>query len=173
MEKRNIVNLNEVEFEDCSFGKNYQIKSSPLAKLMGSQKLGFHVEILAPKKFSCPYHFHHMDEELFLVLEGIAMLRHNNQYREVHEGDLILFTAGSENAHQFYNHTNQDFKFFALSSRDLLEVCEYPDSNKIAVMGKTLPIKIFQGDETVSYLTGEEDPRQYWDPAYLKQKENS
>ncbi len=75
MKWKNIININEVEFEAWSAGENYQGQAAELSKTIGTQKLAFHIEILSPKKFSCPYHFHHSEEELFLALEGKAILR--------------------------------------------------------------------------------------------------
>ena len=134
MKWKNIINLESLKYVPAQAGEHYQHQSAPLASEMGAKKLGFHAEILEPKAFSSPYHFHHSEEELFLVIEGQATLRQANQFRIVKQGDLIFFTNSPEGAHQFYNHTNQPFKFLALSTMDPLEICEYPDSNKYAVM---------------------------------------
>ena len=161
----NITNINEVEFKDNSFGENYKGQTAEIAEKMGAKQLGFHLEILQPKKFSCPYHFHHAEEELFLVLEGKAMLRQNGKYREIGEGDLIHFQNGPEGAHHFYNHTDQDFRFLALSTMDHSEVCEYPDSEKVYVAKIK---KVFQHGKAVPYLTDEEEPSKYWVEEHLK-----
>ncbi|MEK6705385.1 MAG: cupin domain-containing protein [Bdellovibrionota bacterium] len=126
---------------------------------------GFHAEILPPGQFSCPYHFHHSEEELFLVLEGKAMLRQANRFREVSKGDLIFFTNSSDGAHQFYNHSHQPFRFLALSTMDDFEVCEYPDSKKINV---TKIKKVFQGGTDVDYLKDEENPSRFWPKEHLR-----
>ncbi len=126
---------------------------------MGAEKLGFHVEILEPKKFSCPYHFHHLEEELLIVFEGNAMLRQSNEFRELKPGDIVHFKPGPEAAHHIYNHTDKPFKFFALSIMDYSEVCEYPDSQKIMVAKIK---KVFQRGKEVPYITGEESPEQNW-----------
>lgn len=131
---------------------------------MGAKKLGFHAEILPPGAFSCPYHFHHSEEELFLVLEGEATLRQNNEFRRVTRGDLIFFPNSPEGAHQFYNHSDKPFRFLALSTMDHFEVCEYPDSKKINVSKVK---KVFQGVSSVDYWHGEENPRSFWPKEYL------
>jgi uncharacterized cupin superfamily protein len=131
---------------------------------MGANKLGFHAEILPPKCFSCPYHFHHSEEELFLVLEGEATLRQADRFRKVAKGDLIFFPNNPEGAHQFYNHTDRPFKFFALSTMDKFEVCEYPDSKKTYIARIK---KLFQLGQEVDYWQGEEDPKRFWPKEYL------
>ncbi len=136
-----------------------------IPRVGGSSPLG-HPKIISACTFgsSCPYHFHHSEEELFLVLSGKAMLRQNDQFREVVAGDLIHFSNSPEGAHQFYNHTDQPFRFLALSTIDALEVCEYPDSGKIMV-GKLR--KVFQKDSAVEYIKGEETPANKWPKQYL------
>src|SRR4051794_15258301 len=110
---KNIVNLENLEFKSEGTDEHYDYAFAPaaLGKSLGAQKLGFNVSLLPPKQFSCPYHFHHSEEELFLVLEGKAILRQNGEFREVVKGDLIVFPTGPEGAHQFYNHTASPFKY--------------------------------------------------------------
>ena len=42
------------------------------------------------------------------------MVRQDDEFYEIKEGDLVWFKTGS--AHQFYNHTDSTFLFFALSN---------------------------------------------------------
>ena len=37
-----------------------------------ARKLGISIDIVAPGKRGCPYHFHHAQEEAFVILEGPA-----------------------------------------------------------------------------------------------------
>jgi len=166
---KNIVNLNNLEFESDYSRENYKYDVAPAAysSKLGAKKLGFNVSALPPGQFSCPYHFHHSEEELFLVLDGKAMLRQANQFREVIKGDLIFFSTDPEGAHQFYNHTDRPFKYLALSTLDELDVCEYPDSKKINVRKLK---KIYQAGSEVDYLKDEESPAQYWPKEHLGSK---
>jgi uncharacterized cupin superfamily protein len=163
----NVVNLEKLEFEagPGQLNENYKYDWAPVVSKMGAQKLGFNVSILPPGQFSCPYHFHHAEEELFLILEGSAMLRQAGQYREVTKGDLILFRTGPEGAHQFYNHTDRPCKMFALSKLDPLDLGEFPDSKKLSVRKLK---KVFQNSAEVEYLRDEEDPAKYWPKEYLR-----
>jgi uncharacterized cupin superfamily protein len=163
---KNIVNLKNLEFEPDHSMENYKYDFAPEvnAKEMGAQKLGYNVSRLLSGQFSCPYHFHYSEEELFLVLEGNAMLRQADQYREVMKGDLIFFSTNVEGAHQFYNHTDSPFVYLALSTLDSLDVCEYPDSKKINVRKLK---KVFQAGAEVEYLKDEENPAQHWPKEFL------
>ena len=164
MSWKNVVNLNTVELKAAERTKNYHYEWTALSPDMGAKKLGFNVSLLQPGDFSCPYHFHHSEEELFLVLEGKAMLRQANQYREVTQGDLMFFSNSPEGAHQLYNHTDQPFRYLALSTKETYEVCEYPDSRKVSVSKIR---KILQDGVEVEYLKDEENPARYWPKEHL------
>ena len=123
----NLLNETQLNFEKFEQGK-YSSSSAEISNLWKTQKLGFHMEILDPGKFSCPYHLHHQEEELFIAFKGSCMVRQDDEFFEIKEGDLIIFKAGV--AHQFYNHTKLPFLFLALSNKEPSEICEYPDSNK-------------------------------------------
>ena len=159
MKFKNIINVNNVEMEDWSMGEAYVGKSADVARKLKSKKLGFHIEILSPKKYSCPYHYHHTEEELFYVLDGEATLRQNNEYQIISKGDLVFFGLGEEYSHQFYNHTDKEFKFIAISNLDKSDIAYYPDSGKVNIR-KTRDI--FKLDDKVPYITDEEDPSKYW-----------
>ncbi len=160
-----VVNLNEdtkIKFDEKNHGKKYVTQSAEVSKLWDAKQLGFHIEILEAGAFSCPYHFHHLEEELFLVLEGKAMVRQDDEFFEVTKGDLILFKAMV--AHQFYNHTDSQFKFLALSNYDANETCEYPDSNK---KWERQTKRLSQHDlMTEDYWKGEESPELKW-PSWI------
>ncbi len=154
----NVVNLDSCSFKDVGQGE-YRGRIAELSSVLGTWHLGFHLEILEPHAFSCPYHFHHAEEELFLVLEGQATLRQSGEFRHVGPGDLVFSGLGEKYAHQFYNHTDQPFRFLALSSRAQWDVCEYPDSGKLNVRGL---FKLFELSSAVEYERGETKPRDFW-----------
>ena len=166
MKFKNIIDVNNVELENWSIGDAYSGKSTEIAQRFKSEKLGFHIEILSPKKFSCPYHYHELEEELFFIIEGSGTLRQNNEYQKVSAGDLIFFGLGENYSHQFYNHTAKDFKFIAISNRDNSDIAIYPDSQKINIRNTR---KIFQMKNSVPYITDEENPSQYWVKSELKE----
>ena len=164
---KNIVNLyadQNLIFQKWTHGK-YSCESAEIGSLWNTQKLGFHIESLDPGAFSCPYHFHHQEEELFIALKGSAMVRQDDEFYEIKEGDLVWFKTGS--AHQFYNHTDSTFLFFALSNKSENEVCEYPDSKK---RWSRKDKKLLQNNVEVSdYFLDEENPNLQW-PEHLIKK---
>jgi len=71
MEWKNIINLKNLNFEIKNRPvKEYDIYSSgPISKEMASGKIYFDIKMLPPGTLSYPYHFHHVIEEFFLILD--------------------------------------------------------------------------------------------------------
>ena len=155
-----LINLFEKEQLDYLKSEHgqYSCESAEISSLWNTQKLGFHMQSLSSKSFSCPYHLHHSEEEVFLAIKGFAMVRQDDQFFEIKEGDLIIFKTGV--AHQFYNHTNLPFLFLAHSNKEPEEICEFPDSNK---KWSRKQKKLFQhGKELENYWKDEENPKKFW-----------
>lgn len=53
----------------------YETLFARLASSTAARRLGASIDIVAPGKRSCPYHFHHGQEEMFVILEGEGTLR--------------------------------------------------------------------------------------------------
>lgn len=138
---RNVINQSDVpnelwKHEHDKFG----LHSREVAVALQARDLGFCIVTLQPGKRSCPYHFHHSEEELFYVLEGSGTLRQGDESGEeqvvLQRGDFASFPAGTGVAHQFINHTSEPFVYLAFSNRLKYDVAEYPDSDKILVRGR-------------------------------------
>ena len=118
--------------------KRFGVVGHELALAVGSKDLGYWVCHLDPGKRSCPYHFHHTEEEMFYILKGTGLVRqgkHGEAEEElaIDPGDVLAYPAGTGIAHQFINNTDQPLVYLAVSNRIPSDVCEYPDSNKILV----------------------------------------
>jgi uncharacterized cupin superfamily protein len=167
-----IISLQDLRLENFkpwNHGESYGGTELPLAEAWGAQALGFHVETLDAGKFSCPYHKHEREEELFIAIKGSCVLRQDGKFRRIHAGELVFFPTGV--SHQFYNPGPEPFVFFALSNRDKEDVCEYPDSRKRMERN---PRRIFQdGQEIKDYWAGEESPGSFWPEEWLKPDEQA
>jgi len=133
--------------------------------MFGAKNLGFHLEILDPKTFSAPFHFHDQEEEMLIVIEGEAVVRFKDRFQKIKAGDLVYFSTGPDSVHQTYNFTDKPFKFFALSSKFPEEKCHYPDSGKY--LDKKIR-KVLENGVEVDYFKNEEDPSVYWPEWALK-----
>ena len=115
-------------------------------------KLGISVDTLAPGMRGCPYHFHHAQEEAFVVLEGQGSLRVAGEMLPITAGDVVFIPPGPEYPHQIVNTSAAPLKFLSISTKDSPEIVEYPDSGKYLAMAKGF-----------SRMHREADDLDYWD----------
>ena len=108
----------------------YETLCARLAKGTAARKLGASIDTVAPGKRSCPYHFHHAQEEMFIILEGAGTLRVAGENLPMRAGDIAFIPPGPEYPHQIVNTSDAPLKYLSISTRDSPEVVEYPDSGK-------------------------------------------
>ena len=158
-----IVAFEEVEWQANEWGP-FRSERRRLAWVAGARRLGFGLWRLAPGERLAPYHFHHVNEEAFLVLEGRAVLRTPEGEREVAAGDVVGCPAGPAGAHAFRGAGEGPCVLLALSTMESPEVMEYPDSDKLYVMVVSPPggdaalrslDAVFRRSDAVEYLEGE------------------
>jgi uncharacterized cupin superfamily protein len=113
----------------------YDSHYARLARGTAAQKLGASFDVLAPGKRGCPYHLHHAQEEMFVVLEGSGTLRVAGEMLPIKAGDVIFIPPGPEYPHQLINTSDVPLKFLSISTMETPEICEYPDSGKYLAEG--------------------------------------
>lgn len=128
-----VTNLEEVPWE--AFGRTpFRGERRRLAKRVGAERLGYSLYRLHPGQRPFPFHFHHVNEELFVVRTGYGQLRVKEGTREIGPGDIVACPPGPQGAHGFLNDRDAPLVYFALSTMIEPEVLEYPDSDKSHVL---------------------------------------
>lgn len=126
-----IRNFNDIAMETSDRAPLYDGgQSARLARGTAAQKLGASIDIVPAGKRSCPYHFHYVEEEMFIVLEGEGTLRVAGEMVPIRAGDTIFIPPGPEYPHQILNTSDKPLKYLSLSINADTEICEYPDSGK-------------------------------------------
>ena len=124
--------------------------------------LGMSLYEVLPGQTQCPYHFHHGNDELLLVLHGRPTLRTPEGERELERGDFVHFPKGPAGAHQVINRSDEPARYIVGSSKASPEVCEYPDSGKVAAASREASTRrerlltVHRFDDEVDYFDGEE-----------------
>src|SRR6185312_5961723 len=149
-----IMNLDAVAFDDVEENGPYTSSRGSIGRHIGAEKLGYNLTVLPPGKVQCPFHNHHGDEEMFLILEGEGELRFGEARYPIRKHDVIACpTGGAEVAHQIINTGTTPLRYLALSTLADVETCEYPDSQKIGVVagrrGERGLRKMFRAETTV------------------------
>jgi len=149
-----IRNFNTVELQREQRDPLYDTLCARLAPGTAATKLGVAVDILAPGKRGCPYHLHHAQEEMFIVLEGEGTLRVAGELLPVTAGDVVFIPPGPDYPHQFINTSGAPMKYLSVSTREKPEICEYPDSGKFLAGANGFDVLQRQAN-TLDYWDGE------------------
>jgi uncharacterized cupin superfamily protein len=139
---RPIVNIADVPLRDGGNGKQFAAKLGRIGGLIGAQKLGCQLHIVAAGQKAFPRHAHHVNEEMFFVLAGEGTYRVGEETYPIREGDVISAPPGdASTAHQIVNTGAGELRYLGFSTRLDPDVVEYPDSNKFAVASMVPPDK--------------------------------
>ena len=132
----------------------YDTRCGRVSDGTAAKKLGAGLDILEPGMRGCPYHTHHAQEEMFVILEGEGSLRVAGEMLPVRSGDVVFIPAGPDYPHQFINTSAAPMKYLSISTQDRPEICEYPDSGKYSVSDR--PFRAVQRLEaSLDYWEGE------------------
>jgi len=149
-----VRNLADVRLERQQREPLYDTLCGGVSDGTAAVKLGAGFDVLAPGKRSCPYHFHHAQEEMFVILEGEGTLRVAGEMVPVHAGDVVFIPPGPMYPHQFINTSAAPMRYLSISTQERPELCEYPDSGKVA--GYTRGLRIIQRPaDSLDYWEGE------------------
>jgi uncharacterized cupin superfamily protein len=153
------VNLDELELETC--GESiYRHQYGVICARIGAKKLGYNLTVLSPGQRANFYHNHHVNEEMFFILEGAGLLRFGNRDYPLRKDDIIACPPGGRDvAHQIINQGSEVLKFIALSTKEPFEIAEFPDSDKLNVVvgdySNLALVGAFKMSSKVSYHDGE------------------
>lgn len=159
-----ILNLDDLDSRDWSHGERFQARLGAIGPRLGCRLLGCNVTVLPPGKAAFPLHNHHVNEELFLVLEGEGEVRIGGSRFAIRTGDVISCPPGGpETAHQIVNTSDTvELRFFAVSTKLSPEIAEYPESGKFGVLAELSPAP--DGTpRTMRFVGRETDGLDYWD----------
>ncbi len=168
MSKKQIINLDEVKVKPRheSFAATgaaadkFDAISGSISRMLGAQKLGYSLTVVPPGKSAFPAHNHHVNEEMFLILEGTGELRVGDTTTAVRKHDVIACPPGGpETAHQIMNNSNADLKYLAISTLQSPEYVEYPDSGKFGVYGE----RVDTNKDSISFVGRVDQGVDYWD----------
>jgi len=158
-----VMNLADVPLTDWQHGEKFTAKIGSFARTIGAQQLGCMLTVVPPGKAAFPYHVHHANEEMFLILAGTGEYRFGGRTYPIRAGDVLSAPAGgAELAHQIVNTGGEEMRYLGISTMLSPEAVEYPDSGKFAIWSRPHP----SGDRAklgLRFIGRREMSINYWD----------
>lgn len=155
---RRAVNIGELQLDHWQQGDFFAGSDASFGALLGLKDLGISYNEVPSGKSGCPFHNHHVEEELFVIIDGEGEYRFGSERFAVAKGDVLGAPAGGqETAHQLINTGPGVLIYLVISTKAQTEIVEYPDSGKFLA-------KTNRADETRFRFIGRDDaPVDYWD----------
>lgn len=143
--------------------ERYDAQLGYIAPRVGAQKLGYNITVVPPGKSAFPTHNHHVNEEMFFVLQGAGEVRIGDSTYPIQVGDVIACPpGGKERAHRIQNTGTGELRYLAVSTKLSPELVEYPVSGKFGVLAER-PAAADGEPQRFVFLGRENQSLNYWD----------
>lgn len=116
----------------------------------GATELGATVYELAPGHAVSPYHLHHGNEELLVVLRGRAELRTPDGDRTLEPGAVVAFPRGPDGAHRIAA-GDEPVRVLLVSTMNFPEIAEHVSTGTTLTMSSPGVGKAFGADGEVAF----------------------
>lgn len=166
-----IANVADVTLEPWPAGailpesarERYEAKMGFISTRIGAQKLGYNITAVPAGKSAFPFHNHHVNEEMFFILQGSGEVRIGEETYPIRVGDILACPpGGKERAHKMTNTGTEELRYLAVSTRISPEVVDYPDSGKFGVVSE-LPAGADGKSRRILFIGRENQTLNYWE----------
>jgi uncharacterized cupin superfamily protein len=152
------ISSHDVAWDETSHAPGFVDRNKHLT--MAAADDNYHVGVLIeappPGMRTTPRHYHMLEEEHALILEGeITLLLGDERYKMM-AGDYVCFPAGRQTGHSFLNSGPGPCSYLMIGEHSLNDVCVLPDSNKMQVRALGRRGAFFDMSRTSAYLDGEQ-----------------
>lgn len=135
-------------FTHGRFGSRFR----QLSAFGGGSHVGVVMEELAPGLQSNMRHYHMLEEEHVLVLEGAMTLLLGDESFEMSAGSYVCFPAGQKAGHALVNRGQTVCRYLLIGERNPHDVIVYPDTGRVGVR---LTGEGYRKSATMEYWDGE------------------
>lgn len=154
-----VIDPQSLELEHWQEGSFFESRDASFGAMLGLRDLGISYGEVPPGKSGCPFHNHHIEEELFIILSGEGEYRLGDKRHAVKAGDVLGAPAGGpETAHHLINTGTTPLKYLGISANAKAEIVEYPDSGKFLAKARGV-----DGKRVFRFVGRRESETDYWD----------
>ncbi|PCK87952.1 cupin [Rhizobium sophoriradicis] len=159
-ESKAVINIADLALDHWKQGEFYEGADASFGARLGLAGLGISYNEVPSGKSSCPFHNHHVEDELFYVIAGTGEYRFGDERHAIKAGDVLGAPAGGpETAHQIINTGTAPLIYLGISTMAKTEIVEYPDSRKF--LAKTSRDGARPG--RFRHMGRAENPLDYWE----------
>lgn len=120
--------LNPVHQAD---GPHNAVEALRIGDAGGLTQFGAHVHTLLPGGRASDRHWHAHEDELLFVLSGEVTVVENDGEHVLRPGDAACWPAGTPDAHQVLNRSEEPCSYFIVGSRVERDVVHYPELGQV------------------------------------------
>lgn len=140
-----IINIDDIVMQPWPAGaaltgpaaERYDAKMGFIGPHIGAQKLGYNITAVPPGKSAFPLHNHHVNEEMFFILQGSGEVQIGEAIYPIRAGDFIACPpGGKEHAHKMVNTGTEELRYLAVSTKMTPELVDYPNSGKFGILAE-------------------------------------
>ena len=125
--------VDDVPWEEYSHGERFGTRFRQLGEYGGCSHVGVCMEEIAPGRQTYPAHYHMLEEEHLLVLEGRPTLRLGDETFAMGPGSYVCFPAGQKAGHALVNETDSPVRYLIVGERNPNEVTVHTDTGRVGV----------------------------------------
>ena len=125
--------IESVPWKAFSRGERFGMRFQHLSSFGGGTQISVSMEVLPPGKQANQAHFHMLEEEHVLVLEGSLTLRLGQRSYDMPAGRYVCFPAGQKAGHALINRTDQPCRYLVFGNPQPHDVAVFPDTGRVGI----------------------------------------
>ncbi|MEO1732755.1 MAG: cupin domain-containing protein [Pseudomonadota bacterium] len=125
---------------------DFEARFALIGQALDTRGIGINLTIIPARSKAHPRHYHYINDEMFVILEGTGVLHYGKDDHPLKPMDVVSITAGTGVPFQIENTGDAELRMLALSTMFAADVFHYPDSDKYGVMANGTPFRSMGSD---------------------------
>jgi len=125
--------VDRVPWEKAFKGERYGMEFQVLSHFGGGSQITVCMEVLPAGRQANQPHYHLLEEEHVLVLEGTMTVRLGDKSHVVGAGSYVCFPAGQKVGHSLFNHSTEPCRYLVIGNPQAHDVAVFPETGRVSV----------------------------------------